>query len=65
MVFGAGGGQGGLGWLIYQRRYFLNTSGVFAALLMVILIGLLVKDIFFAQVEKRTIQRWGMTVPGG
>ncbi len=65
MVFGAGGGEGGLGWLIYQRRYFLDTSGVFAALLMIVLIGVLVEDVFFTQLEKRTIQRWGMTVAGG
>jgi len=62
MVFGASGGEGGLGWLIYQRRFFLDIPGVFAALAMIILIGVLVEDLLFNQLERRTVQRWGMTV---
>lgn len=62
MIFGASGNEGGLGWLIYQRRYFLDIPGVFAALVMIIIIGILVEGLLFAQVEKRTIQRWGMVV---
>jgi NitT/TauT family transport system permease protein len=62
MVFGASGSEGGLGWLIYQRRFFLDIPGVFAALVVIILIGVLVEDLFFNQLERRTVQRWGMTV---
>jgi NitT/TauT family transport system permease protein len=62
MVFGASGSEGGLGWFIYQKRFFLDVPGVFAGLLVIILIGVLVEDLLFAQLEKRTVQRWGMTV---
>jgi NitT/TauT family transport system permease protein len=65
MVFGASGSEGGLGWLIYQHRFFLDIPGVFAGLLMIILIGVAVEDLFFAQLEERTVRRWGMTVAGG
>lgn len=65
MVFGASGGEGGLGWLIYQRRFFLDIPGVFAALVVIIVIGVLVEDLLFNQLERRTVQRWGMTVTRG
>jgi NitT/TauT family transport system permease protein len=65
MVFGASGSEGGLGWLIYQHRFFLDIPGVFAGLVMIIAIGVLVEDLFFAQLEQRTVERWGMTVAGG
>jgi len=62
MVFGASGGQGGLGWLIYQKRFFLETPYVFAALFVIIMIGILVENVVFAQIEKNTVQRWGMVI---
>lgn len=62
MIFGASGKDGGLGWLIYQRRFFLDTPGVFAALGVIILIGIVVESGLFSQLEKRTVQRWGMVV---
>ncbi len=62
MIFGASGGQGGLGWLIYQKRFFLETPSVFAALFVIILIGILVENVVFAQIEKWTVLRWGMVV---
>jgi NitT/TauT family transport system permease protein len=64
MVFGATGAKGGLGWLIYQKRFFLDLAGVFAGLIVIMLIGMAVEDLFFAQVEKRTIRRWGMVEAG-
>jgi NitT/TauT family transport system permease protein len=33
---------------------------VFAGLLTVILLGLLVENVVFGTVERRTVQRWGM-----
>lgn len=60
MVFGASGNEGGLGWLIYQRRFFLDIPGVFAALVVIIVIGILIENFFFSQLERQTIQRWGM-----
>jgi len=62
MIFGASGGKGGLGWLIYQKRFFLETPAVFAALFVIIFIGIFVENFIFAQVEKFTVHRWGMVV---
>jgi NitT/TauT family transport system permease protein len=64
MVFGVAGSQGGLGWFIYQNRFEMNTDLVFAGLLTVILIGLLVENLFFRWVERRTVRRWGMSAAG-
>lgn len=61
MVFGAVGGKGGLGWYIFKQRVFMDTSGMFAALLMIMLIGILVEEVFFNKIEALTIRRWGMT----
>jgi sulfonate transport system permease protein len=61
MVFGVAGSQGGLGWFIYQNRFEMNTDLVFAGLLTVILIGLLVENLVFRWIERRTVLRWGMS----
>jgi NitT/TauT family transport system permease protein len=61
MVFGVAGSQGGLGWFIYQNRFEMNTDLVFAGLLTVILIGLLVENLLFRWLERRTVLRWGMS----
>ena len=64
MIFGASGGEGGLGWLIYQKRFFLETPTVFAALFVIILIGIFVENVIFSQIERWTVQRWGMVIQG-
>lgn len=61
MIFGTSGGIGGLGWYIFKKRYSLQTDGVFATLIIIILIGLLIEYGVFAQIEKRTVRKWGMT----
>lgn len=60
MVFGAVGNKGGIGWYLLNQRTFMDTSGLFAGILLVILIGILVEDVCFSVLEKRTLQRWGM-----
>jgi NitT/TauT family transport system permease protein len=60
LVFGVSSGQGGLGWYIFERKNELDISGVFAGLLMIILIGLAAENIVFRFIEKRTLQRWGV-----
>ncbi|MDY7562394.1 ABC transporter permease [Pseudomonas sp. 10B1] len=60
LVFGAQSGKGGLGWYIYQNRNELYTDKVFAGLIAVILIGLLVENLLFNNIERLTIKRWGM-----
>lgn len=60
MVFGAVGAKGGIGWYILKQRTFMNTAGLFAGILVVIVLGILVEDGFFALLEKHTVQKWGM-----
>jgi len=60
LVFGVSSGSGGLGWYIFERKNQLLIPDVFAGLLTVILFGLLVENLIFKTIEKRTIRRWGM-----
>ncbi len=60
LVFGASSGQGGLGWFIFQHKNMLDVPNVFAGLLTVILFGLLVENLIFKTIEKKTVVRWGM-----
>ena len=60
LVFGVSSGSGGLGWFIFENKNMLDIPNVFAGLLTVILIGLVVENLIFQTVERRTIQRWGM-----
>ncbi len=61
MIFGAAGGEGGLGWYIFKRRVFMDTPGIFAGILMIVIIGILMEDVFFRQVEGLTVKKWGMS----
>ncbi|MCR4426434.1 MAG: ABC transporter permease [Firmicutes bacterium] len=61
LVFGVSGTGGSLGWFIYQKRYFMETTSMFAALLVIIVIGLIVNSIFLT-VERHTVVKWGMSV---
>jgi len=60
LVFGAASGEGGLGWMIYEKGDNLDTPYVFAALFTVIVIGLIVENLIFRNVEISTVQKWGM-----
>jgi NitT/TauT family transport system permease protein len=60
LVFGASGGDGGLGWYIFQHKNQLDIPNVFAGLLTVIIFGLLVENVVFRLIERSTVQRWGM-----
>lgn len=61
MVFGASGGEGGLGWFIYKKRFFLETADVFAGMIVIVLIGFIVERLGFEWIENRTVRLWGMT----
>ncbi|MBR0597174.1 ABC transporter permease [Sinanaerobacter chloroacetimidivorans] len=61
MVFGAIGLKGGIGWYIFKQRTFMNTSGLFAGIIVVILVGLLIERILFDSIEKRTVLKWGQS----
>ncbi len=60
LVFGVSSGSGGLGWYIYENKNRLEIPSVFAGLLTVILIGLLVENVIFRNIERITVRRWGM-----
>lgn len=62
MIFGAVFGSGGVGWFIFSRRVFMDTPGMFAGIIVVVIIGILVEDLFFGIVESRTVKRWGMSL---
>jgi len=60
LVFGVSSGSGGVGWFIYENKNQLEIARVFAGLLTVIAIGVAM-DSLFRLVERRTVQRWGMS----
>ncbi len=61
MVFGAVGARGGLGWFIFQRRVFMDTTGLFAGIVSVMVIGVVVEELVFETLERITIRRWGLS----
>jgi NitT/TauT family transport system permease protein len=61
MIFGAVAGDGGLGWYLFNRRVFMDSAGLFAGLLLVMIVGTLVENGVFAVIEGRTIRRWGIS----
>ena len=61
MVFGAIGLKGGIGWYIFKQRTFMNTSGLFAGIIVVILTGLFIEKFLFSFIEKRTVRKWGQS----
>lgn len=61
MVFGASGGEGGLGWFIYKKRFFMEIPSVFGGMIIIIIVGLIVERLCFEYIEVRTVRRWGMT----
>ena len=60
LVFGVSSGKGGLGWFIFENRNLLDIPAVFAGLLTVIAIGLIVENLIFRTIERKTIQKWGL-----
>ncbi|WP_454918966.1 ABC transporter permease [Xanthobacter sediminis] len=60
LVFGVSAGQGGLGWFIFENRNLLETAGVFAGLMTVMIVGLVVEGVIFQTIERVTVRRWGM-----
>lgn len=64
MVFGAVGDKGGIGWYILTQRTFMNTAGLFAGIVLVIVIGMAVEDGMFSAIEKSTLAKWGMKTQG-
>ena len=60
LVFGVSSGSGGLGWFIYENKNQLEIGNVFAGLFSVIIIGLVVENFIFRNIELKTVRKWGM-----
>ena len=54
--------SGGLGWFVFSNQMDMQIPHVFAGLFTVILVGVIVENIIFTNIEIRTIRRWGMQV---
>ena len=50
----------GLGFMIHDASTFLDTRGMFAAIITVGITGLIMENLLFRYVEKHTVERWGM-----
>ena len=61
MIFGATSSGSGIGWFISQKRSYMDIPGVFAALIVIIVIGLVIEYGLFHWIEKYTVKKWGMT----
>ncbi len=61
MIFGTTGSGAGIGWYIFMKRTNANIAGVFAALIVIILIGVFVEYVIFRSIEKMTVRKWGLT----
>lgn len=60
MIFGTTGSGAGIGWFIFMKRTNVDIAGVFAALIVIIIIGIIVEYGVFHTIEKRTVKKWGM-----
>ncbi len=60
MIFGTTGSGAGIGWYIFIKRTNVDIAGVFASLLVIILIGVVVEYMIFRTIEKNTVEKWGM-----
>ena len=58
MIFG---GNMGIGYYITDRRTNLDIAGVFATIVVIIIIGLIVEYGIFRTIENRTFKKWGMS----
>ncbi len=60
MIFGTTSSGAGIGWFIFMKRTNVDIAGVFAALLVIIAIGVIVEYVVFRLIEKNTIRKWGI-----
>ena len=52
--------SGGLGWFIFANQMDMQIPAVFAGLFTVIVVGIVVENVIFTNLEIRTVRRWGM-----
>ncbi|PKM51917.1 MAG: ABC transporter permease [Firmicutes bacterium HGW-Firmicutes-7] len=51
MIFGAIGSLGGIGWYLFEKRTFMNTPGMFAGLIVIIIISIFIEDVAFVKMD--------------
>lgn len=61
MIFGTTSSGAGIGWFIFMKRTNVDIAGVFAALVVIIIIGIIIEYIVFNFIEQKTIKKWGLT----
>ena len=61
MVVGTGTG---LGYSIIEARWTLDYTSAFVCIGVICIIGLLMERLVFAAVERRTVERWGLSRTG-
>lgn len=52
MIFGMIGTHSGLGWLIYERRMYMDTAGMFAGLFAIAICGIAVEEVLFKRLKR-------------
>ena len=60
MIFGTTGSGAGIGWFIFMKRTNTDIAGVFAALIVIIIIGIIIEYVVFSTIERNTVRKWGM-----
>ncbi|MBW2130381.1 MAG: ABC transporter permease [Deltaproteobacteria bacterium] len=51
----------GLGYLIFEARTFMDTETMYGGIAMIALLGLVIEKGFFGRIERKTVQKWGMS----
>ena len=60
MAFGLIGVHAGLGWHMSFMRNTLDIPGLFAGVIVIALAGIILEDLVFSTLERRTVVKWGM-----
>lgn len=60
MIFGAASAAGLGTYINNARTIWMSFSSVYAALILIILVGVVVEYGIFANIEKHTVRKWGM-----
>jgi len=60
LIFGVMGINSGLGWFILYKRNLLDIPGMFAAIIIIAIIGIFIEDFLFSKIEGVTVKKWGM-----
>lgn len=61
MIFGTTSAGAGIGWFIFMKRTNVDIAGVFAALVVIIMIGIAVEYGLFNLIERKTVRKWGVS----